>query len=352
MSIEERQSLIPIAGAKPPCVAISTSNITLSGEQTIDGRACVAGNRVLVGGQTDASENGIYLVSTGAWTRSTDFNQNAEVSSGVMIGVFNTAGSSGVFQVQFSGDMVLGTTEMTITPIEGSIINDGTMASNSTVAAPSVASVITYVAAQIVATLLDEDNFASDSATQAPSQQSTAAYIATQLATVLPSQSGNANRFLGTDGTSAAWETLSGQFNYVRLKLNADESIAAGAVEQLTNITEVSDPANIASAGTITVPFDSMMIFLPTAMTSDSNSGFLSVVDIDGTLNCDLSSLETSNPAAGQPPVAGCAAIPVNQGEEVEWWIHNIDSDSAVNISGDATVTESFCDFIFIRGAA
>lgn len=57
---------------KAPVLVLSLSNITLSGLQTIDGIALVAGNRVLVAGQTAGIQNGIYVVATGAWTRSSD----------------------------------------------------------------------------------------------------------------------------------------------------------------------------------------------------------------------------------------------------------------------------------------
>jgi hypothetical protein len=57
---------------KQPCVAGTLANITLSGLQTIDGHAVVAGDRVLVKNQTTASQNGIYLASATAWTRSLD----------------------------------------------------------------------------------------------------------------------------------------------------------------------------------------------------------------------------------------------------------------------------------------
>ena len=50
----------------------TTGNITLSGLQTIDGITVAAGERVLVKAQTTASENGIYLAASGAWTRTTD----------------------------------------------------------------------------------------------------------------------------------------------------------------------------------------------------------------------------------------------------------------------------------------
>lgn len=58
--------------------AATTGNITLSGTQTVDGVALVAGNRVLVKDQTTASQNGIYVVAAGAWTRAIDMNDAAE----------------------------------------------------------------------------------------------------------------------------------------------------------------------------------------------------------------------------------------------------------------------------------
>src|SRR5262245_18827628 len=59
--------------------AATTANITLSGTQTIDGVAVVAGDRVLVKNQTTASENGVYVVAAGAWTRATDADSEAEL---------------------------------------------------------------------------------------------------------------------------------------------------------------------------------------------------------------------------------------------------------------------------------
>lgn len=60
---------------KASVVAATTAaggNITLSGTQTIDGIALIAGNRVLVKNQTTPSQNGIYVVGAGAWARSAD----------------------------------------------------------------------------------------------------------------------------------------------------------------------------------------------------------------------------------------------------------------------------------------
>jgi hypothetical protein len=97
---------------KAPVKAATTGNITLSGEQTIDGVAVVANDRVLVKNQTTATENGIYCVSADAWVRTKDFNGNRDVVQGTLI--FVTGGTNeGYHQVTNSGTITIGTTELT-----------------------------------------------------------------------------------------------------------------------------------------------------------------------------------------------------------------------------------------------
>lgn len=58
----------------------STANIaTLSGLLTIDGVTLVAGDRVLVKNQTTASQNGIYVAASTAWSRAADMDNWDEV---------------------------------------------------------------------------------------------------------------------------------------------------------------------------------------------------------------------------------------------------------------------------------
>jgi hypothetical protein len=66
---------------KPAARAATTTNITLSGAQTIDGVSVVAGDRVLVKDQSTGSQNGIYVAASGAWTRSTDADTGTELVS-------------------------------------------------------------------------------------------------------------------------------------------------------------------------------------------------------------------------------------------------------------------------------
>ncbi len=71
----------------------STGNLTLNGEQTIDGVAVVDGDRVLVRHQTAPEENGIYVVVAGDdWIRSTDADTWDELISAFVFVEFGTLG--------------------------------------------------------------------------------------------------------------------------------------------------------------------------------------------------------------------------------------------------------------------
>jgi hypothetical protein len=70
---------------------VATTNITLSGEQTIDGVAVVSGDRVLVARQTAGAQNGIYLAASGAWSRAADFDAAAEMPQYAMVPVYEGA---------------------------------------------------------------------------------------------------------------------------------------------------------------------------------------------------------------------------------------------------------------------
>lgn len=77
---------------KEACRAATTANISLSGEQTIDGVAVVAGDRVLVKNQDTASDNGIYVCSASAWSRASDLNEQSELKAGIF--TFVTEGNA------------------------------------------------------------------------------------------------------------------------------------------------------------------------------------------------------------------------------------------------------------------
>ena len=103
---------IPDATFKRSVKCATTANITLSGTQTIDGIAVVAGDRVLVKEQTTASQNGIYVVSTGAWTRALDADSSSKIASALVAVDSGTLLGGKLFDNDFKTTDTLGTTAM------------------------------------------------------------------------------------------------------------------------------------------------------------------------------------------------------------------------------------------------
>lgn len=101
---------------KAPVRAATTADITLSGEQTIDGVAIVAGDRVLVKDQTAGEQNGIYVAAVGAWSRSTDANTSNEIRQAAVLVEEGTANADKGFSLQTNTPFVLNTTPLTFGP--------------------------------------------------------------------------------------------------------------------------------------------------------------------------------------------------------------------------------------------
>lgn len=94
---------------KDKVVTATTGNVTLSGPQTIDGIALVAGNRVLVKDQTLPEENGLYVVAAGAWVRSADADTAADLEGAVVYVELGTV-NAGKRYAQTSTSITVGTT--------------------------------------------------------------------------------------------------------------------------------------------------------------------------------------------------------------------------------------------------
>lgn len=70
-----------VSSWKDPVVIAVDTNVTLSGEQTIQGET-TSNSRVLLWQQTDPTENGIWVTDSGSWTRATDFDANTDKIAG------------------------------------------------------------------------------------------------------------------------------------------------------------------------------------------------------------------------------------------------------------------------------
>lgn len=84
------ESMVQGLSWKDAVRVVATSSVTLSGTQTIDGVSLAVDDRVLVIGNT--TDNGIWVVASGSWTRATDANTIAKLAGAA---VLVTEGSSG-----------------------------------------------------------------------------------------------------------------------------------------------------------------------------------------------------------------------------------------------------------------
>ena len=116
-------SAIAVVSQKVACRGATTTNIILSGLQTIDGLTTVAGDRWLVKNQTSEQFNGIYIVSASAWARASDLNTYQEaVYSQVFVesGTIN-ANTGWIFSNSSGG--VINTTAIKVVKFSGSGAN-------------------------------------------------------------------------------------------------------------------------------------------------------------------------------------------------------------------------------------
>lgn len=109
---------------KAPVIVATTANITLSGEQTIDG-ILTSASRVLVKNQTDAKQNGIYVSAAGAWSRSTDADVGSEIVAATTIVEQGTVGA----QAQWTNSntsITIGVTNITFVKTPALLYSAGT----------------------------------------------------------------------------------------------------------------------------------------------------------------------------------------------------------------------------------
>ncbi|MDY0898224.1 phage tail protein [Pseudomonas fluorescens] len=106
---------------KHSVLVATTSNIVLSGLQSIDGELLSTGARVLVKNQAQAKENGIYVVpASGPWKRALDADSSAEVTPGLFVSVEKgTVNSDSVWQLVTDAPIVLGTTALAFEMVAG-----------------------------------------------------------------------------------------------------------------------------------------------------------------------------------------------------------------------------------------
>ena len=109
---------------KHACRAVATTNVaSLSGAATIDGVSLIAGDRVLLVGQSDAKQNGAWIVAAGVWSRPSPAELQASAAFPVSEG---TTYADSIWYVTTNDPIIEGVTSVAIarasfSPADGSI---------------------------------------------------------------------------------------------------------------------------------------------------------------------------------------------------------------------------------------
>ncbi len=112
--IDRTEGLVGSTAIKAPCRLCSTPNVAdITGLLTVDGSVTVAGDRVLLTGQTTTTENGIYVADTGDWDRAQDCDGSRDLVFGSLVKVNSGTANSGFWYVSTTTDpIIVGTTAL------------------------------------------------------------------------------------------------------------------------------------------------------------------------------------------------------------------------------------------------
>jgi len=111
---------------------VNTTNTNLTGgaPNVVDGVTLAANDRILVVGQSTASQNGLYSVTTagtgsnGTWTRAVDGNATGEISSGmIVVATEGTAYGDSEWLLTTDNPIIVGTTSLAFIQLNATIYN-------------------------------------------------------------------------------------------------------------------------------------------------------------------------------------------------------------------------------------
>ena len=141
---DRRMGLAGNTAYKTPATALASTNIVLSGEQTVGGVAVKAINaagfpdRVLCIGQSDLTTNGLWDVSTGPWSRSVDGDGNYDWAQGSQVLIAQGSAAFQIWTLTTANPITVGSTQLLFSPS----INAGNMAA---LAASSGSSLVGFI---------------------------------------------------------------------------------------------------------------------------------------------------------------------------------------------------------------
>ena len=229
----------------------TTENSDLSGLDTIDGVTVVAGDRILAKSQTDGTQNGIYVAAAGSWSRATDCDVSAEVTSGFFTFASEGAANADSGWVLTTNDPItVGSTSLTFTQFSGA----GQITAGIA---------LTKSGNTLDVDLVDSTSSTSTSAAATPASVKVAYDLAATKAKVTrqataPSSPANGDIWIESDNSDVGYVYDSSSSTWITFKgdLPADATTSVKGIVMLESVTNSSSTTKAATPSAVKAAYD------------------------------------------------------------------------------------------------
>lgn len=233
VNLAQAQGLVSGLSWKDPVDAATTGNVTLSGNQTIDG--VVTPTLVLVKNQTNGAENGVYTTNAGAWTRGLAWDTGTEFYSAALFVRQGTVNADTQWVCTNDLSPTLGTTPITFAQVSG----PGSVVGGSGLT--QTGNALNFVAGDTTLTVAADDVRVNTSVI---------ATVASLAGYTPTTRSVTAGAGLTGGGTLAADRTLDVVAGDTTLTVAADSIVVnTGVIATVASVTPKADKATTVTAG-------------------------------------------------------------------------------------------------------
>ena len=229
----------------------TTENSDLSGLDTIDGVTVAAGDRILAKSQTDGTQNGIYVAAAGSWSRATDCDVSAEVTSGFFtFASEGTANADSGWVLTTNDPITVGSTSLTFTQFSGA----GQITAGIA---------LTKSGNTLDVDLVDSTSSTSTSAAATPASVKVAYDLAATKAKVTrqataPSSPANGDIWIESDNGDVGYVYDSSGSTWITFKgdLPADATTSVKGIVMLESVTNSSSTTKAATPSAVKAAYD------------------------------------------------------------------------------------------------
>ena len=311
VSTDRRFGVNAGVAVKAPCIDVATANITLSGLQTLpSGYTTQEGDRILVIGQTDQTQNGIYYADVNAWNRTPDFDGEYDVVQGTLITVATNGTVVPIYAVTTPAPIVFGTSLITIVVSDTS----GGYAAEAAASAQAAANSAIQTAAAVVTCNADAAS-ATASATSASNSATSAQTNALAAQSYLAPVTGTSSTSLTIGTGTQSFTTQTG---------------LAFVPGHPIKMVEIANPAVNTMIGTVN-SYNSATGAMACNITAVTGSGTYS----DWSLF--LVALGGSGGSSGAPGIAVVSALP--SGQPIGTVVYNTTDNKLYRWTGTAWIS-------------